>query len=522
MRARLPRTPWLIATITLAVASITGGVVLARAIERIDDHRFQLSANELIGDIESQLDGYTLLYTYLPVVGPSSPGSGVGVQPAGQPGGSEAPGVSLPLAGFSGIVMFDPATRGFTGLPAVVELAEQLDVSSLESLAAEALEQSGMVHAPPAMLGEAAYLATAVPVDESVYLAFVDVRDLVTGANATESGNIDFRVVDTTSGAVLAEVGAAARATRQELISWFGRPLRIEMSPGPELPTSNGQLAGISAASLGVIVALLLFALGVAARRTAEEQQRQLALALETVEDKDRFLASVSHELRTPLTVVQGMSSELADRAADFDDLERAEIIAAIAEQSTEMAFLIEDLLVAARSQTDTINVKRESIDVTDHVHLVRDTLLRSVDRSIDLSLADSGPFRAMGDALRFRQVVRNLLTNAFRYGGHNVGVEVRRAGRSIETIVWDDGEGVAPHLRDTIFTAYGRAHNSYSQPNSVGLGLTVARDLVQRMGGTITYDREGGRTLFTVTLDEAAGGEHPDQVERLAAPNLV
>jgi signal transduction histidine kinase/type II secretory pathway pseudopilin PulG len=515
-RVRVPRTPWLIVTITLAITSVVGGVVLARAVESLESQRVALSMSELINDVESQLEGYALLYAYLPSV-VAEPATEVDDGFATGTIGERVAEHSLPLAGFSGLVEFDPDTGGFVGSTAVAGELSDADIGMLRGLGRRALADRQVAHAPPISADGVAYFASAIPVDGNAFVAFVHVCELIVGPDL---GDIDVRIIDTATDSVLLETGPISDPPAgQGLITWFGRAVRVEMSPGPAFPTSNGLAAGFAAGGLGVAIAMLLFALGVATRRTAEEQQRQLHLALESVQDKDRFIASVSHELRTPLTVVQGMSSELADRAADFDDFERAEIIGAIAEQSTEMAFLIEDLLVAARSQTDTITVICEPIDVGDQVHLVRETLLRSVRRDIDIAVSDGTPTRAIGDALRFRQVVRNLLTNAFRYGGPNAGVEIRARGTRVETIVWDDGDGVDQSLSEVIFTPYGRAHNSRSQPNSVGLGLTVAKDLVHRMGGTIAYQRENGRTLFIVTL-ESADPLGSDRLVRAAAPD--
>ena len=120
-------------------------------------------------------------------------------------------------------------------------------------------------------------------------------------------------------------------------------------------------------------------------------------------------------------------------------------------------------------------------------------------------------------DPVRTRQVLRNLLTNADRYGGSTVLVHVTKGDGDVAIEVRDDGEGIPDSMRDHVFEPYARAHDSQSQPASIGLGLSVARSLSQLMNGDLVLARDDGWTVFTVTLPGFERDEPPGPPSKLA-----
>ena len=94
----------------------------------------------------------------------------------------------------------------------------------------------------------------------------------------------------------------------------------------------------------------------------------------------------------------------------------------------------------------------------------------------------------AWADPLRVRQIMRNLLTNAIKYGGEKIVVGVRATGDTARLVVADDGGGVAVDESDLIFERYYRSDRSPTQPGSVGIGLAVSRQLAELMGGRLQY----------------------------------
>jgi signal transduction histidine kinase len=223
------------------------------------------------------------------------------------------------------------------------------------------------------------------------------------------------------------------------------------------------------------------------------------------VKSKDQLIASVSHELRTPLTGVVGLAQVLESTLDETADLESREILGMIVSQGVELSNIIDDLLVQAKAGNGTLQVFPTEVDLMTEISAVVAT--SSIPATPIAATADSPLVWA--DPLRLRQVVRNLLTNAVRYGGPNVRVEVVTAGAGAEVRVCDDGAGVPAAMAEAIFEPYRSAHTVATQPGSVGLGLPVSRTIARLMDGDLTYRRHRGETVFTFSLPRAESGAH-------------
>ena len=232
------------------------------------------------------------------------------------------------------------------------------------------------------------------------------------------------------------------------------------------------------------------------------ERQAAYEKLEELVRSKDEFIASVSHELRTPLTVVVGLANEMKEGFGQFTQDELSEFIGLIAGQGNEVANIVEDLLVIARADIDRISVLPESVDLAAHVTAV----FAGLEQQEDLVIIGQTP-SAWCDPGRLRQIIRNLLTNAVRYGGERIRVELGVLGDHARLEVCDDGPGIDLQDADRVFEAYHRAHHRLGQPASVGLGLTVSKRLAELMGGDLTYYRRDGWSVFSLSLPLAPDG---------------
>jgi signal transduction histidine kinase len=236
----------------------------------------------------------------------------------------------------------------------------------------------------------------------------------------------------------------------------------------------------------------------------------------ELIAAKDEFIASVSHEVRTPLTAVLGFAHELNEARDKFSEEEVSDLLALLAAQSQEVANIVEDLLIAARAETGSLVIAPERLSVRDLVGEV----LSSHSGRVDFSMATEDDLQVWADPVRARQVLRNLLTNADRYGGSTVMVNAVRRNDLVSIEVRDNGRGVPERLRDHIFEPYSRGHNGRTQPASVGLGLSVARKLAQLMSGDVVLDRDSGWTVFALSLPAARQGSAPSPtVARVTQP---
>jgi signal transduction histidine kinase len=222
----------------------------------------------------------------------------------------------------------------------------------------------------------------------------------------------------------------------------------------------------------------------------------------ELVRAKDRFIATISHELRTPLTAVLGFTEELRSGRVQ-SDAERTELLALVANQSAEVAHLVEDLLVGARADIGTVTVQPEPIDVAEVVHLV----IGQVDIPIGFEPPEP-PISAHADPLRVRQILRNLMSNSIRYGGATRRVVIDTLPGAVVIEVRDSGPALSPADRARVFQPYERAHERPGITASVGLGLAVSRQLAGLMDGDLVYAHDG-EAVFRLTIPAGPAATH-------------
>jgi signal transduction histidine kinase len=221
-------------------------------------------------------------------------------------------------------------------------------------------------------------------------------------------------------------------------------------------------------------------------------------------ESKDSLLASVSHEIRTPLTAIVGLSEEIVANRSTMGRDELFELNGIIAVQSRELAELVEDLLVASRADFGNLSIRPEEIDVRDQVERVLEGLRESTPTNKTISISGEN-MSAWADPLRVRQIIRNLVTNAVKYGGDQIVVAVREDDESATVVVADNGIGIDATEEKLIFERYYRSAQSPTQPGSVGIGLAVSRQLAEMMGGRLRYVPGGAQHSFELSLPLAA-----------------
>ena len=219
---------------------------------------------------------------------------------------------------------------------------------------------------------------------------------------------------------------------------------------------------------------------------------------------REEFIANASHELRTPLTGITGLAQILAEDPVIAESENAAELLHLIISESSDLARMVEDLLTTARLDAGALHFDFDDIAIREVVREVVDPLIRS---GAEIEW-DCEPAYIRADGLRTRQVLRNLLSNAQKYGGAHIQVVGRIDGRTYCCDVIDDGDGVPESMAERIFERF--VHRGRTGVNdSVGLGLAIVHALAQGMGGSVTYGRIGQRTVFTVRLplaDELEG----------------
>ena len=247
-----------------------------------------------------------------------------------------------------------------------------------------------------------------------------------------------------------------------------------------------------------------------AAELAAERHARQRAER--DAQRKDEFLANVAHELRAPLGAILGWAHMLARRGGDEEFETGIEVI----EQSVQVqAKLIDDLLAVSRMAAGKVDLQMELLDPRCFIDAAIDSL-RPVAARKGMRLRkvfDGAGGLVRGDATRLQQVMTNLLTNALKFTPSRGWIEVslRRAAGWAEITVADNGAGIAPDFLPHVFDRFRQASADHAQAG-VGLGLAIARQLVELHGGEIEAHSggEGRGATFTVRLPLAEQGRVP------------
>jgi PAS domain S-box-containing protein len=248
----------------------------------------------------------------------------------------------------------------------------------------------------------------------------------------------------------------------------------------------------------------------------AQDMARRISLALENARlyreaqeanrAKDEFLATLSHELRTPLNAILGWIQILRNK--QVDEVTTARAFEAIERNAKAQAELIEDMLDVSRIITGRLRLEMQPVRLSLAVEAALDSVRPTAEAKgirLECELApDAGTIS--GDAHRIQQIVWNLLANAVKFtpSGGSVRLKMEYNPGEAKLTVMDTGKGISPHFLPYVFDRFRQAETMSSRTASgLGLGLSIARHLVELHGGIIEAGSEGeglGAT-FTVTF---------------------
>ena len=221
---------------------------------------------------------------------------------------------------------------------------------------------------------------------------------------------------------------------------------------------------------------------------------------------KDEFLAMLAHELRNPLAPIRNAVQLLKMQGVTEPKL--AWICNVVDRQVTHMARLLDDLLDMARIMQGKIRLKLERLELSDIVNNAVETSRPLIEsRNQDLLISQTAaPQWLNGDRIRLAQVLSNLLNNAAKYTGEGgkIMLSVTRDENNVVIEIKDTGIGIAPDILPQIFDLFTQAdHTLAHSQGGLGIGLTLARQLVEKHGGTITAASGGvdQGSSFTVRL---------------------
>ncbi|MDR1803392.1 MAG: response regulator [Treponema sp.] len=266
--------------------------------------------------------------------------------------------------------------------------------------------------------------------------------------------------------------------------------------------------------------------------------QRDLEAAVEAAEKANRsktsFLARMSHEIRTPLNAVLGIAEVQLENKTIQPDIREA--FARIFNSGNLLLGIINDILDMSKIEAGKLELTRAKYDLAS---LINDTvflnLIRYEEKPIEftLNVDENVPSELFGDNLRIKQILNNLLSNAFKYtkeGEVELSINTERVSSYTVTLVFrvrDTGQGMTAEQLGRLFTEYSRFNMEASRTTEgTGLGMAITQNLVQMMNGEITVESESGKgSVFTVRLPQGSTGAAPlgkETVERLKQFRLI
>ena len=232
------------------------------------------------------------------------------------------------------------------------------------------------------------------------------------------------------------------------------------------------------------------------------EAARKLKKAKEEAEQseylKTSFLANISHEIRTPLNAIVGFSQIITEAESPED---KAEFQRIIQENNNRLLNLVNELLDFSKIEANMVNFELQPIKVSELCKAVYDSFIlrfspeiRFINESVETENY------VIADKDRTIQVISNLIDNALKhtkYGSIRLGYNL--SGEFIEIYVADTGHGISPQKLDAIFNRFVKANENVQ---GAGLGLSICKMLVEKMGGKISVESELGKgSTFKFTL---------------------
>ena len=239
--------------------------------------------------------------------------------------------------------------------------------------------------------------------------------------------------------------------------------------------------------------------------REIQERKRAEEQALQASQAKSRFLATMSHELRTPLNSIIGFAELIELELTEQQNLMLVEDVQRIHKNGLHLLELVNEVLDMAKIETGKLVIYPERASPWLIVHEVADVVARSAKNGVEfIVIADPELPEFIVDTMRIKQVLLNLLSNAFKFTDEGwVKLTAEATAVSIQFIVEDNGIGIPADQMSALFETFTQVDTPKNRTlRGTGLGLPIARDLVQLHGGSIAVESIVGQgSKFVVTL---------------------
>jgi signal transduction histidine kinase len=238
---------------------------------------------------------------------------------------------------------------------------------------------------------------------------------------------------------------------------------------------------------------------------------------------KTNFMATISHELRTPLTVMNGSSDLLLRELTGPLTDEQRTLVGSIYKHSVTMTTLLNNVITLASLDSGTLAVELEPVDLN---YILNDLLwshrkpIAAKGLRLVVDVPDCLP-ELIADPQQLRVVLNQLIDNARRYTtAGTLTIRATREADQIKIAIADTGRGIAPDLAEHLFTRFTRGSEGInSAERGIGLGLAIAKELIERQGGAIWLDETSDQgSTFAITLPSANANQHYNQANLASA----
>jgi len=212
-------------------------------------------------------------------------------------------------------------------------------------------------------------------------------------------------------------------------------------------------------------------------RKRHERQLRELDAT------KSEFISNAAHELRTPLTAIVGLAATLADSRDLLEEKDVNACIEGLDRGAKRLALLVNRLLDFTQLDTGRLQLDLQAVSLAEIAEQVLEANPAPEDVEVRIEISDN--FIVWADPVRLDQILTNLISNAYRHGGHEVRIHAERDDDGVLVDIDDDGPGVPEALIDSLFHPFVRGS---ADQQGAGLGLAIVRRLAEAFGGRVTY----------------------------------
>ena len=280
-------------------------------------------------------------------------------------------------------------------------------------------------------------------------------------------------------------------------------PLSLGRQPVGSLAISGDSISDTALHAIGNLAAIVM------ERSRAEAAASRMEAARQNEAMKAMMLDALAHEFKTPLTAIKAAASSILDEGPPA----QKELVTVIEEESDRLDSLVSETIRMARIEAGDLHLERRP-------HTVRELITAGLakmrilleDREVHIEIEPDLP-PVMADAELIGLTIRQLLTNALKYASPESPIVIRAAAAAgtVKISVKDSGPGIAPKERQRIFEKYYRVQDNMDRIPGTGMGLTIARDIVDAHGGDIWVESvtgQGSEFFFTLPFAEKTGEE--------------